>query len=133
MSERMVEGERDGWILVAARWPDRIPELISDKWAQLEDPLTVRLYRLLGDAMEPDADDSLLEDAADMLVRMVEQASARGELEHQDEDEAFDDAPFVDLLDALAVESDPRGAAPAGADARARLDRLDPAGAALLT
>src|ERR1700730_12244254 len=23
-SERMVEGERDGWILVAARWPDRI-------------------------------------------------------------------------------------------------------------
>src|SRR3984893_1447210 len=28
-SERMVEGERDGWILVAARWPDRIPEVIT--------------------------------------------------------------------------------------------------------
>ena len=25
-SERMVEGERDGWILLAARWPDRIRE-----------------------------------------------------------------------------------------------------------
>ena len=25
VSERVVEGERDGWILIAARWPDRPP------------------------------------------------------------------------------------------------------------
>src|ERR1700728_1937250 len=30
-SERIVEGERDGWILVVARWPDRIREVIASK------------------------------------------------------------------------------------------------------
>lgn len=107
VSERMIESERDGWILIAARWPDRIPEWMPEKWAQLEKPLTVRLYRLLGDALETDSDESLLEDAADILVQIAEEASARGELDNTDE--AFDDAPFVDLLDALVVESDPRG------------------------
>ena len=48
-SERMVEGERDGWILVAARWPDQIREWMPDKLAQLEDPRLVRLYRLLSE------------------------------------------------------------------------------------
>ena len=33
-SERMVEGERDGWILVAARWPDHIREVMADKYAE---------------------------------------------------------------------------------------------------
>ena len=107
VSDRMVESERDGWILIAARWPDRIAEWMPEKWAQLENPLTIRLYRLLGDALETDADGSLLEEAADILVEIAEEASARGELD--DQDEAFDDAPFVDLLDALVVESDPRG------------------------
>ncbi|PVG81978.1 MerR family transcriptional regulator [Nocardioides gansuensis] len=107
VSDRMVEGERDGWILIAARWPDRIAAWMPEKFAQLEDPLTVRLYRLLGDVLEPGADDSRLAEAADILVEIVEQASARGELDHKDE--AFEDVPFVDLLDALVVESDPRG------------------------
>jgi DNA-binding transcriptional MerR regulator len=107
VSERMLQGERDGWILIAARWPDRIAEWMPEKWAQLDNPLTVRLYRLLGSALEPESDDSVLEEAADILVKIAEQASARGELDNQDE--AFADAPFVDLLDALVVESDPRG------------------------
>jgi DNA-binding transcriptional MerR regulator len=107
VSERMVEGERDGWILIAARWPERIPEWMADKWSQLDDPRQVRLYRLLGDALETDSDDARLEEAADVLAELVEQAYARGELDYQDE--AFNDLPFVDLLDALVVESDPRG------------------------
>jgi hypothetical protein len=36
-SERMVQAERDAWILVAARWPDHIPEVISAKHALLDD------------------------------------------------------------------------------------------------
>lgn len=107
VSERMLDGERDGWILIAARWPDRIPVWIAEKHASLEDPLTVRLYRVLGDALEMDPDDSHLAKAADLLVEMAEQAEARGRLESQDE--AFDDPPFVELLDALVTESDPRG------------------------
>ena len=45
----MVEGERDAWILMAARWPEKIPEFMADKLAQLDDPRTVRLYRLIGE------------------------------------------------------------------------------------
>src|SRR4051812_3638379 len=35
VSDAMVEGERDGWILMAARWPEKIPELMAAKSEQL--------------------------------------------------------------------------------------------------
>ncbi len=54
-SERMVEAERDGWILVAARWPDHIREVMPAKHAQLEDPQLVRLYRVLSEILDSDA------------------------------------------------------------------------------
>jgi DNA-binding transcriptional MerR regulator len=106
-SERMVEGERDGWILVAARWPDRIPEFITAKHAQLDNPQLVRLYQVLSELLESDVsdDDPRPKEAADIMVGLLEQASASGELNFGDgaqEDLAFD------LLDALAVEFDPR-------------------------
>lgn len=105
-SERMVEGERDGWILVAARWPDRIHEWMPGKLAQLDDPQVVRLYRALSEIFESDAgDDPRLEEAADIMAGLAEQAYTSGEINLGEE--AHDDLPF-DLLDALAVESDPR-------------------------
>jgi DNA-binding transcriptional MerR regulator len=106
-SERIVEGERDGWILVAARWPDRIREWIPGKLAELEDPRMIRLYRLLSELAENDAgdDDPRLEEVADILAGLLEQAYAAGET-YPGEGER-DDLPF-DLLDAFAVESDPR-------------------------
>jgi DNA-binding transcriptional MerR regulator len=108
-SERMLEGERDGWILVAARWPDSIPEVIAAKHAQLDDPRLVRLYRVLSDLLESDAgDESLLEEAeeaADIMVGLFEQAHAAGEI--NPDGAAYDDLAF-DLLDALALELDPR-------------------------
>jgi len=106
VSERMVEGERDGWILLAARWPDRIRELMPGKLAQLDDPQLVRLYRVLSEIFESDAgDDPRLEEAADIMAGLAEQAYTSGEINHGEM--AHDDLPF-DLLDALAVESDPR-------------------------
>ena len=105
-SERMVESERDGWILVAARWPDRIHEWIPWKFAELDDPRLVRLYRLLSEVLESDAgDDPRLEEAADIMAGLLEQAYASGEINPGGV--AHDDLAF-DLLDALAVESDPR-------------------------
>jgi DNA-binding transcriptional MerR regulator len=106
-SERIVQGERDGWILVAARWPDLIHEWMPDKLAQLEDPRLVRLYRLLSEIGETDRgdDDPRLAEAADILADLLEQAYAAGGA--QAGDGAHDDLPF-DLLDAFAVESDPR-------------------------
>jgi DNA-binding transcriptional MerR regulator len=105
-SERMLEGERDGWILVAARWPDRIGEVIAGKHAQLDDPQLVRLYRLVSEIGEGDPlDDSRLEEVADILAGLFEQAYASGELNLG---ELAHDELAIDLLDALAVESDPR-------------------------
>jgi DNA-binding transcriptional MerR regulator len=106
-SERMVEAERDGWILVAAGWPDRIREFIPAKLAQLDDPQLVRLYRLLSEIFDSDAgdDDPRLEDVADIMAGLAEQAYASGETDF--DEVAHDDLPY-DLLDALAVETDPR-------------------------
>jgi DNA-binding transcriptional MerR regulator len=105
-SERIVEGERDGWILVAARWPDRIREWMPGKFAQLQDPQLVRLYQVLSEIVESDADDDrLLKEAADIMAGLLEQAYASGELNPAEM--AHDDLAF-ELLDAFAVESDPR-------------------------
>ena len=105
-SQRMVEAERDAWILIAARWPDRIREWMPAKLAQLDDPQLVRIYRLGSELLETDAnDDPRLREIADILASLAEQAHASGEL--LPGEMARDDLPF-DLLDALAVESDPR-------------------------
>ena len=107
VSERMVESERDGWILVAARWPDHIREIMPGKHAQLDDPQLVRLYRIGSELLESGAgdDDPRLEEAADIMAGLLDQAYASGEIEFGGV--AHDDLAF-DLLDALAVESDPR-------------------------
>ena len=106
VSERMVEAERDGWILVAARWPDRIREWMPAKLAELENPQLVRLYRVLSEIFDSDAaDDPRLAEAADIMAALAEQAYASGEINPGEE--AHDDLPF-DLLDDLAVEKDPR-------------------------
>jgi DNA-binding transcriptional MerR regulator len=60
-SERMTAGERDGWILMAARWPDEVVEWVPDKMAQVEDPRVA--------------------EAVDIMVEQVEQAEAAGELD----------------------------------------------------
>lgn len=105
-SERMLEAERDGWILIAARWPDRVREWIPSKLAELEDPRVVRLYRVLSEVFESDdGDDPRLAEAADLMAGLFEQADAAGQIDHDAERE--DDVPF-DLLDAYALESDPR-------------------------
>jgi DNA-binding transcriptional MerR regulator len=107
VSERVVEVERDGWILVAARWPDHIREIMPAKHAQLDDPQLVRLYRLGSEILDSDAgdDDPRLEEAADIMAGLLTHAYTSGEAAH--DEAAHDDLPFG-LLDALAVESDPR-------------------------
>jgi len=104
VSERVVEGERDGWILLAAHWPDRIREFMPAKFAQLEDPQLVRLYRVISEISEGDpGDESRLAEVADIMAALAEQAYTPGEAAEEEDDEL----PFG-LLDSLAVESDPR-------------------------
>ena len=105
--EAMIEAERDAWILVAARWPEQIPAFMADKTAQLSDPKVMRLYQLIGQLLEADgeAQEQLVQDMADLMVDMFEQAAASGYLDQQDEQ--LDDAAFVGLLDSLAGGSHP--------------------------
>ena len=105
VSEAMVEGERDGWILMAARWPEKIPEFMADKMAQLDDPRTVQLYRLIDELVEVGMDEDRLNAVADLMVEMAEESAERGELDRQNE-EMGDDA-FVALLDSFASDAHP--------------------------
>ncbi|GAA3549182.1 MerR family transcriptional regulator [Nocardioides daeguensis] len=100
--EEMIEAERDAWILVAARYPDRIPAFMADKRAQLEDERTVRFYQLVGRMLRSDGtdDEPLVHEMADVLVELFEEAAATGQLEQQDL--LMDDSAFVQLLDSMA-------------------------------
>ena len=100
--ESLVEAERDAWILMAARYPVQIPAFMEDKVRQLEDPRTVRFYRLITQMLtsEEDVHEQLVRQTADLLVEMFEDAAASGQLERQDLN--MDDSAFVQLLDSMA-------------------------------
>jgi DNA-binding transcriptional MerR regulator len=102
--EAVVEGERDGWILFAARWPEKIPEYMVEKTAQLDDPRTVRLYQLIGEMLGLGLDEDRLAETADLIAEMSDEAAERGDLERQDE---MDDDMFVALLDSYAADAHP--------------------------
>lgn len=105
--ELLVEMERDSWILVAARVPEMIPEIMADKVAQLDDPLLSRLYGAIGALLTGEDDsEACLVEAADVLAEIAEQAAARGDLDRQDE--LLADRSFVDLLDTVALAAGPR-------------------------
>ena len=104
-SPAMIEGERDGWILLAARWPEKIPEFMVDKMAQLEDPRTVPLYLLLDEMVAGGMDDDRLGVVADLMVEMMEEFAARGDLDQQSQD--MGDDAFVGLMDSFATSSHP--------------------------
>lgn len=105
VDERYVEMERDAWIMVAARVQHLIDAWIATKTQELADPDTVRLYRLLSEAIDWPADDPRVVELADVLeelmLRAFEAGSAGTDLPAEIDD------PFVDLLDPTAVQSSP--------------------------
>jgi DNA-binding transcriptional MerR regulator len=105
VSEAMVAGERDGWILMAARWPEKIPEFMVDKMAQLDDPRVVRLYRLIDELVEAGIDEDRLEAVADLMAEVTHESAERGDLDRQRE--AMGDDAVFGLIDAYAAESHP--------------------------
>ncbi|MEV7398149.1 MerR family transcriptional regulator [Aeromicrobium sp. NPDC092404] len=99
--EMMIAAERDAWIMVAARYPDQISAFMADKVRQLEDPRTVRFYRLIAQLLTDDAaGEQVVVEMADLLAEMFEEAAATGQLDDQDLN--MDDSAFVQLLDSMA-------------------------------
>ncbi|GAA4703274.1 MerR family transcriptional regulator [Nocardioides conyzicola] len=129
-SDRMVAGERDGWILMAARWPEKIPEFMADKTAQLDDPRTVRLYRLLDELVERGMDEERLNEVADLMAELSQEAADRGDLDNVDLE--LGDDGFVALVDAFATDAHPMVErlqelmAERGWRGWARMERVDP-------
>lgn len=103
VSPAMVEGERDGWLLIAARWPEQLPDLMAVKTAQINDPRVLRLYLLLGRLAEKGGDDDGLSEAVDLMVELFEEAERDGNLVHQGQQMA--DEAFVELIDSLAGDA----------------------------
>ena len=101
--EELVERERDAWILMAARWPEDLPELMVDKVAQLENPKVVRLYQLVARVVDEWEDEQLLQETADLIHDLLEEAAATGQLDWQGED----DPAFIGLMDSFADQAHP--------------------------
>ncbi len=60
VSERTIQTERDGWIVVAALSPEQIPPWAQEKLAALADPGFRRLYLAIDEALDWDPDDPRL-------------------------------------------------------------------------
>ena len=70
--ERIIEGERDAWILVAAQLPERMGVYIQSKQDQLDDPSVVDFYREIDDIAQWRPGDARLPVVADRLVAQLE-------------------------------------------------------------
>jgi hypothetical protein len=103
LSELLVGGERDAWILVAAQLPQQMPLYMKLKQQQLHDPATIALYRDLAEAIEWEADDPRMAGVADRLVALLEGADDEDWEEH---DDGLTDE-LADLLDSVFLDSVP--------------------------
>lgn len=101
IEEQYIELERDAWILVAARLPERIDEYMVRKQRELEDPDMVKLYGLIGGALDWSVDDPRIEEVADILDRLWARAVEAGATGPDGDD------LFVDLMDAAMRDSAP--------------------------
>lgn len=103
VDERIVEVERDGWIPLVARSPERVSEWIARKRKQIADPQLIDFYRTLGQALDQTDDRNLAELADTMASYITQIADEHGEEYLNDPDLE----PLVELLDTLAFDTWP--------------------------
>ncbi|MGI8678088.1 MAG: MerR family transcriptional regulator [Jatrophihabitans sp.] len=103
-SERLIEIERDSWILIAAQLPDHVAAMMAIKHAQIEHPTLRRLYLDIGDLADCTPADPRMPALADRVEAFIEAAGAQfGEVEK----EPPITADLTALLDAAFVETFP--------------------------
>lgn len=76
LSDRLAGLERDGWIVLAAKAPDRVAGWITKKNADFADPDGRDLYLRFDKAFDWAPDDPRLEELADDLVRFLRRITA---------------------------------------------------------
>jgi DNA-binding transcriptional MerR regulator len=103
--ERMIEGERDAWILVAAQLPGSMEAYIRNKVSQIEDPAVVQFYRDADEMIDWEPGDPRLPALADRLVAQFE-AVPDEEWQAFAEDGGMTDE-LVALLDSMFLDQVP--------------------------
>lgn len=104
--ERIVEGERDAWIVVAAQQPQSMEAFIRSKVGQLDDPAVVETYKQMEDILDWQPGDPRLEIIADQIVSQLEAVSPEDWSAYVDNDQAMPDE-LAALLDSMFVEQVP--------------------------
>jgi DNA-binding transcriptional MerR regulator len=102
--ERLIEVERDSWILIAAQMPDAVDALMEIKQLQIDHEPLRKLYLDIGDLVDVGPDDPRLPALADRVAAFIEAASA--EAEGMEEEHPVS-PELVALLDEAFVESFP--------------------------
>jgi DNA-binding transcriptional MerR regulator len=103
LPDLLIEGERDAWILVAARLPEHMSFYMEMKQQQLDDPATLELYRDLAEMLGWEADDPRVAAVGDRLVVALEAADPEG---WENLDDGMTDE-LVALLDSVFLDSVP--------------------------
>ncbi len=105
ISEETVKLERDSWILVHARYPEKVAEWMGMKDKELDRPSMRRMYVEFDRARHWSPDDPRLEGVADAAVALFLEVSADNpEAAQADADM---DKEIVSLLDDKMVETSP--------------------------
>jgi DNA-binding transcriptional MerR regulator len=103
--DRMIEVERDSWILIAAQVPDQVPALMAMKRQQIEDPRVRELYFTMSEMVDCAPDDARLPELADQIATFLEVATETA-IGTEPDDPALSDE-LVELLDSAFVDSLP--------------------------
>ncbi|MFI6921145.1 MerR family transcriptional regulator [Nonomuraea spiralis] len=105
VDERIVQAEHDGWILLAAHSPGRVPEWMARKREQLGDPKFIDFFRTLGEALAQPGDSPRLVELADRLAAYITRLAAEKGEDYVDDLDV--EPPFVRLMDSLAFDALP--------------------------
>lgn len=104
VDERIVQVERDGWIPLAARAPERVEELIARKREQITHPPLIDFYLTLSRALDQTGNDRLLIEVVDKIaVYLTQLADEQGE----DYVGGAIEPSLAELLDTLAFDTAP--------------------------
>jgi len=102
--ERLIEVERDSWILIAAQMPEAVADLMAIKRTQIEHESLRNLYLDVGELVDCGPDDPRLPALADRVAAFIAAAAAQAEGLEEEHPVSED---LVALLDTAFVESFP--------------------------
>ncbi|HEX6151783.1 MerR family transcriptional regulator [Nocardioides sp.] len=108
LSERMIELERDGWILISAHAPEHVPQWIASKRDALSYPGYLEFYQAFDEAHDWHPDDPRLVRLADEMAAAFAtlDEDEQAQLHQNDEDQVFD-KQVAAVLDEHSLGSSP--------------------------